>query len=960
MPGVGKSELASKLVGALVDKYPDGWLYANLGAAGQPRLPGNVLKTFLRDLGFELYDENISTADAAAIFRSLTANRRILVFLDAARNSYQVEQLLPAGTRCAAIVTSRPNIGPAFNAESLHLQVPEPNEALDVLRAISGTDESVRPECAVKVIELCGRLPPAIRSVAARVGMDGTDLCQISELLQAKETRLDWLSYGGRGVRDRIESDFLRLPQPEQEALSLLTLIRSRTFAPWTLAPLRGISLIEAENLVAYFSTIQLLDMVGDDDLTGLPRYSFHPLVRLVAEAAVKSVEADRRATAQEDLDQAYLKVIAAALKYTDAEGGDGAIDDPPPTLAGFAISPTFDFSEAWIEAEYRNLINAVGVTDQRGDLTMCWNIAAKIGNCVDGDTDVSDVLEAFAVAKKAAYQDDDWTGPIDVNLALGSFLSAVESYDEAHGALREANTRAEHFRLSSTDQALIRASAGRQAVAWRKLGESYMQMGSFREASSMLQQAYPLAETSGDQAEKRLIRLLQAESHEVDSSSPSYGVVLDNSTDSQARYRAYLGLAESERRRGNLLNAVHDLNMASRAAHSNARRKASLQYRLARLYISPGLSRPGSAGGPLRAWRNRQRQVVHADASLTRGIRHAARAVVAFQQIKDGLGVVRARALLGRALIAARHLVEADHMISMAEADLDLMLIEAGPAHHGLSARVKLARGELMLGRGFRRDAHALLSESATLFAQEGDWSEQRHAMTLLERTPGDPPTGAANQSAPGAARSAQPSAEADPSQPSSDETARLMRAEIDRMGNVLRQIDDRLQGTMVPETPTAFVGVMGASLVNAREGGGNSGPLVWTVPAGVKCDLSVFVGTGQDYYAGDRTSLPPLPGVSVWRGLAVKSGREGESVDLEVVIDAPLAEVPEPRVKRTVAVDGAKFPHRTNIRVARPGTSDLRIALFSSGRLVQALPIDLIAVDPGEQPIPPLPDRT
>src|SRR5262245_961675 len=249
MPGVGKSELAERLADHLEPRYPDGRLYANLGAAGEARSSRNVLEDFIRRLDYPWIDDSISTAELARLFQSLTATRRILFILDAVRSSYQILDVLPAEPDCAVIMTSRQDMSVPLGASSLLLEPPAVNEALDILRTVSGTDDSVRPECAVKVVEQCGRLPIAIRSVGERVMLDRADLCQVADLLEPKETRLDCLSYGGRAVRDRIESDLERIPHSHQHALAMLTVVRSSTFAPWVLGPLLEVPTAEAENL---------------------------------------------------------------------------------------------------------------------------------------------------------------------------------------------------------------------------------------------------------------------------------------------------------------------------------------------------------------------------------------------------------------------------------------------------------------------------------------------------------------------------------------------------------------------------------------------------------------------------------------------------------------------------------------------------------------------------------------
>jgi hypothetical protein len=95
------------------------------------------------------------------------------------------------------------------------------------------------------------------------------------------------------------------------------------------------------------------------------------------------------------------------------------------------------------------------------------------------------------------------------------------------------------------------------------------------------------------------------------------------------------------------------------------------------------------------------------------------------------------------------------------------------------------------------------------------------------------------------------------------------------------------------------------------------------------------------------------------------VKSGKPGSQVDLELTIDAPFMDLPESRASRTVPVEDGSISHKTKLRATRPGRYDLRVALFSAGRLVQALPIEVHAinedaVDTGEAQAPDASDQT
>lgn len=113
--GVGKTALALRWMHDVADRFPDGQLYADLGAFNPdgPVSPREVLGRFLRALGVPgqavpvRLDEEAELAEQAALYRTMTAKRSVAVLLDNAESVAQVRPLLPASDTSVAVVTSR-------------------------------------------------------------------------------------------------------------------------------------------------------------------------------------------------------------------------------------------------------------------------------------------------------------------------------------------------------------------------------------------------------------------------------------------------------------------------------------------------------------------------------------------------------------------------------------------------------------------------------------------------------------------------------------------------------------------------------------------------------------------------------------------------------------------------------------------------------------------------------------
>ncbi|MFF3378026.1 BTAD domain-containing putative transcriptional regulator [Streptomyces sp. NPDC002680] len=204
MPGVGKSALALHAAHTLRDRFPDGQLYLDLhgttpGPGTPPLTPSHALTALLRDLGAEPLRIPEHPDAAAALLRSLLAPTRTLMVLDDARHAAQIRPLLPAGPGCAVIVTSGSPLTALDGARRFPLTPLTATESAELLRAVSGRDGL---DAAHPLVELTGRLPLALRVVAARLAARQAltpDL--LAGQLAAAISRLPYLEYDDLSVR---------------------------------------------------------------------------------------------------------------------------------------------------------------------------------------------------------------------------------------------------------------------------------------------------------------------------------------------------------------------------------------------------------------------------------------------------------------------------------------------------------------------------------------------------------------------------------------------------------------------------------------------------------------------------------------------------------------------------------------------------------------------------------------
>ncbi|MFB9238414.1 BTAD domain-containing putative transcriptional regulator [Plantactinospora siamensis] len=109
-PGGGKTALAVRAAHAAAAAFPDGQLFVDLG--GDPQTGSDeVLARVLRGLGVAPADVPETTDERAGRFRSLTADRRILLVVDGVTGTAQIRHLIPAGAGPALVVVGQRFLG---------------------------------------------------------------------------------------------------------------------------------------------------------------------------------------------------------------------------------------------------------------------------------------------------------------------------------------------------------------------------------------------------------------------------------------------------------------------------------------------------------------------------------------------------------------------------------------------------------------------------------------------------------------------------------------------------------------------------------------------------------------------------------------------------------------------------------------------------------------------------------
>lgn len=286
--GVGKTTLAVHVAHSLHEVFPDGQLYADLRGYGEePTAPESVLAAFLRALSIPVDIIPDGLSERGALFRSLLADRRMIVLLDNARDAEQVEHLLPGTAGCAAIITSRVKLADLPSARLLDLEVMEPEEALSLFSAVAGPERvAVERAAAMDVVAICGFLPLAVRIVAARLAArPAWTVASLSPRLADERRRLDEMRIGHIGVDATFSLGYGHLEPGQARAFRLLSLPNGPDISVLAAAAVLSLSTIEAEDILESLVDVSLLEAPAPG------RYRFHDLLRLFARKQAEATE---------------------------------------------------------------------------------------------------------------------------------------------------------------------------------------------------------------------------------------------------------------------------------------------------------------------------------------------------------------------------------------------------------------------------------------------------------------------------------------------------------------------------------------------------------------------------------------------------------------------------------------------------------------------------------------------
>jgi tetratricopeptide (TPR) repeat protein len=493
--GVGKTALAVAWAHRVSAQFPDGQLYVNLRGydPGEIVSPWRALGRFLAALGVAEAEIPGDAEARAELYRSILANRRVLVVLDNAAEVGQVRLLLPGSTGCMVLVTSRsrlPGLVALEGAVQLRLEVFAERAAVELLQVTAGRyrrgdDEQEMAELA----GLCARLPLALRIAAVHAATRPQmplraliqDLRGDSCGLWAALTLTD--EDEAAAVRSVFAWSFRALREPAARVFRLLGLHPGPDFTAAAVAALCGQPLNEVRRELDALIDASLLEPVGRD------RYRFHDLLRAYAGDQAREQEPEReREEAVRRVLEWYLRSVRRAVELLGSSFQRLRIE-PEPMQEGAAAHLT-DRAEAvaWLEAEWDNLRGAARVAAERRFDQIAWQLPVALHdfyqthNSFDGRLAMErDALQAaLRIGDRAAQAQCLYCMAVST-LQLDRPREALDLFWDAFALYQEMGERRG------------------QALALNSLGFTCFKLGAYTEAAEHHRRAAQIIEELGD-----------------------------------------------------------------------------------------------------------------------------------------------------------------------------------------------------------------------------------------------------------------------------------------------------------------------------------------------------------------------------------------------------------------------------------------------------------------------------
>ena len=491
MPGIGKTTLAVRVGQLTRSRFPHGQLFVDLHGhtpGRRPLAPDAALDVLLRGVGVPPEQIPVGLDHRADLWRSMMADRRMLVVLDNAADTAQVRPLLPASPCVRVLVTSRRRLTMLEGASSFSIDVMPPDDAAQLFCRVAAVQPADGP--VADVVALCGYLPLAIRIAASRLrSRPRWTVSHLADLLRNESRRLAELAAEDRSVRSAFTVSYDNLSASAQRSFRLLGLLPGGDFGAHAAGAAMSMALPDARRTLEELVDINLL-------VNRAPgRYLFHDLLRQFARSLCAE---DERADAIGRVVEYYLDVGHTAEQVVHPKGDQERKRGlhPLPDLR------TAHEVRSVIDIEHRAIAELIDLAGEHGLPEETAELASLFGPVLQRQGHLNEALAAYEAGLAAGVSPEV---KAELYRGLGKSLITARRLDAALRALRTG--------LALEQELGNDAGAGRANV---NIGIAHFRLGRFLEARTSFLEALTLVSEAGTPFDKAAALINLAATHKA------------------------------------------------------------------------------------------------------------------------------------------------------------------------------------------------------------------------------------------------------------------------------------------------------------------------------------------------------------------------------------------------------------------------------------------------------------
>ncbi|GAA0521715.1 NTPase [Saccharopolyspora subtropica] len=445
LPGVGKTATVQRAVANTRGCYPGGELYVDFARLrdGGGTAVNDGLADCLRALGVHDKVMPPTLAGRANLYRTRTRGRPVLVVLDDVTEPAEVAPFVPSAAGSAVLVTSNRQLSELVLDEAAVVPV-EPlsdESGVELLTALCGEHRTAaEPEAMRELAALCGGLPIALRTAAARLrSHPSLSVADLIAEITAEDSGLAPFDFSGAArVASVFTACYRELPAPAARLYRALGLFPGADFDSDLVVALGGGAPADERRALGALLEANLVTDQGEG------RYRLHGLVRRHARGCADQDDPTgqvRRAVLRSVVDFFLRRAAFADL----AVMGEGRLRiTPHEELLGDEPSPfRGDTAKVaalrWLDVERPNLMAVLRTALDEGWYRAAWQLSEAMTALFVNRRYLEDWVESARIGVWAARLDERPAAVARLRSFVSRAYTDLGDLVEARAALDES-----------------------------------------------------------------------------------------------------------------------------------------------------------------------------------------------------------------------------------------------------------------------------------------------------------------------------------------------------------------------------------------------------------------------------------------------------------------------------------------------------------------------------------------